>query len=62
MNNVFLIERADVIDTYILRYGLGTQMRFSFAAAAGLFRTVVNFSLLLLANWLANRYGNRGLF
>jgi len=61
MNNSTLLERADVIDTYVLRVGL-RNMRYSFAAAAGLFRTVVNFSLVLLANWLANRYGGRGLF
>jgi len=61
MNNAALMEHADVIDTYIMRFGL-RQMRFSFAAAAGFFRTIVNFSLLLFANWLANRYGGRGLF
>jgi len=61
MGNTQLFEHADVIDTYILRIGIG-GMRFSFAAAAGFFRTVVNFSLLLFANWLANRYGGRGLF
>ena len=61
MGNTQLFEHADVIDTYILRTGIG-GMRYSFAAAAGLFRTVVNFSLLLFANWLANKHGERGLF
>ena len=61
MGNSSIMEHADVIDTYIMRVGL-RNMRFSFAAAAGFFRTVVNFSLLLFANWLANRYGGRGLF
>ena len=61
LNNSSLMEHADVIDTYIMRFGL-RNMRFSFAAAAGFFRTIVNFSLLLFANWLANRYGGRGLF
>ena len=61
MGNSSIMDRADVIDTYIMRVGL-RNMRFSFAAAAGFFRTVVNFSLLLFANWLANRYGGRGLF
>jgi len=61
MGNSSIMETADVIDTYILRTGL-RGMRYSFAAAAGFFRTVVNFSLVLFANWLANRYGGRGLF
>jgi len=61
MANSSILERADVIDTYIMRSGL-SNMRYSFAAAAGFFRTIVNFSLLLFANWLANRYGGRGLF
>ena len=61
LSNRLLIEHADVIDTFIYRTGL-SQMRFSFAAAAGFFRTIVNFSLVLLANWLANRHGGRGLF
>ena len=60
-NNASLMEHADVIDTFVLRMGL-RGMRYSFAAAAGFFRTIVNFSLLLIANWLANRYGGRGLF
>jgi putative aldouronate transport system permease protein len=61
MNNRLLMESADVLDTYVLRVGL-RQMRYSFAAAAGLFRNVINFGLLLFANWLANKYGNYGLF
>jgi len=59
--NRMLLETADVIDTYVLRTGI-RQSRFSFAAAAGLFRTVVNFGLVLGANWLANKYGDYGLF
>jgi len=61
LNNAVIMEHADVIDTFVFRTGL-RGMRYSFAAAAGLFRTVVNFSLLLTANWLANKYGDRGLF
>jgi len=61
MTNAQIREHSDVIDTFIMRRGL-TDMRYSFAAAAGLFRTVINFCLLLTANWLANKYGDRGLF
>lgn len=45
---------ADVIDLYILNYGIGTG-RFSFGTAAGVFKSVVSLSLLSIANWLSRR-------
>jgi putative aldouronate transport system permease protein len=45
---------ADVIDLYILNYGIGTG-RFSFGTAAGVFKSVVSLSLLTIANWLSRR-------
>ncbi len=47
---------AEVLDTYVLNYGIG-QGRYSFATAIGLFKSVVSIVLLLLANWLARRAG-----
>ncbi len=47
---------AEVLDTYVLNYGIG-QGRYSFATAIGLFKSVVSIVLLLLANWLARRGG-----
>jgi putative aldouronate transport system permease protein len=61
MGNAMLREHADVLDTYILRVGI-RENRFSFASAAGLFRTVVNFSLVLIANFVANKTTGSGLF
>jgi putative aldouronate transport system permease protein len=61
MSNALLRETADVFDTYVLRIGIG-QMRFSYSAAVGLFRTFFNFLLVLGANWLANKVGDYGLF
>lgn len=57
MTNATLRETGDVISTYVFRVGLG-QSRFSFAAAAGLFGSVVNVTLLLIANKVASRSGN----
>lgn len=45
---------ADVIDLYILNYGIGTG-RFSFGTAAGVFKSVVSLTLLTIANWLSRR-------
>lgn len=61
MGNAMLKETADVIDTYIYRYGLG-QFRVSFATAAGLVKAVINFALLLLANKIADVAGENALF
>ncbi len=57
MQNALLREFADVIDTYVYRVGL-RDTRFSYAAAAGLFKSVINFGLLLGANKVANRFGD----
>lgn len=61
MGNAMLKEYADVIDTFIYRLGV-SQGRFSFAAAAGLFKSVINFALLLGANWIAGKFGESQLF
>lgn len=61
MGNARLREYADVIDTYVYRMGIG-QARFSFAAAAGLFKAVINFGLLLGANYLSGKAGETALF
>ncbi len=61
MGNAMLKENADVIDTYIYRYGLG-QFRVSFATAAGLVKAVINFILLLGANKIADIAGENALF
>jgi len=52
----------DILDTYIFRFGFGGAMNPSFAAAAGLFSSVINFALLLTANRIARLLGSEGLF
>lgn len=61
MTNAMLRQTADIIDTYVYRMGI-SQGRFSYAAAAGLFKAVINFGLLLGANYLAGKFGNTALF
>ena len=56
MQNAQLREYADVIDTYVYRVGL-RDTRFSYAAAAGLFKAVINFLLLLGANKASEKFG-----
>lgn len=52
---------ADIIDTYVYRIGL-TEGRFSLAAAVGLFKSLINFALLVIANRLARMMGEQGVY
>jgi putative aldouronate transport system permease protein len=61
MDNSLLREGADILQSYTFRVGLG-QMRFSFGAAVGLFTTIINFALLLGANWISRKAGETSLF
>ncbi|MCC6455512.1 MAG: sugar ABC transporter permease [Caldilineaceae bacterium] len=54
-------EVADVIDTYVYRAGLlGRQ--YSFGAAVGLFKSVLALILMIIANQIARRLGQPGLW
>ncbi len=60
-NNAILMERANVIDTFVLETGIRQQM-YSYATAAGLVKSVINIILLLGANKLARRMGQESLW
>ena len=52
---------SDIIDTYVYRVGLiGRQ--YSFAAAVGLFKSVLAFLLMYMANKVAQKLGQEGLW
>ncbi|WP_245851005.1 ABC transporter permease [Paenibacillus herberti] len=59
--NPTLYETADVIGTYLYRYGL-LGGNFSSGTAIGLFISLINFSLLFLANKLARKYSDYALW
>jgi putative aldouronate transport system permease protein len=52
--NGILIPVANVIDTHVYIMGVETQ-RFSYATAVGLFKSVINVSMLVMANMIARR-------
>lgn len=54
-------EVADIIDTYVYRMGI-INSDYSFSTAAGMFKSVVAFILVLLVNQIAKKAGNEGLF
>jgi putative aldouronate transport system permease protein len=52
----------EILETYIYQYGFQGNMNQSFSVATGLFRSVINFALLLLANRFMKLLGSEGLF
>jgi putative aldouronate transport system permease protein len=63
MQNDLNLATSEVISTYIYKVGLG-KMQMSFSTAVGIFNSIINTSLLFLANsftrWLTS--GEQGLF
>ena len=52
---------ADIIDTYVYRMGI-INNDYSFSTAAGMFKSVVAFVLIVIVNTIAKRTNNEGLF
>ena len=52
---------SDTIDIYVLTWGI-SQSDFSLGTAAGMFKSVVSISLIVLANWIAKKTGDERLF
>ena len=52
---------ADIIDTYVYRMGL-QEGKFELATAVGLFKSVINFALVVIANKTARMAGEEGIY
>jgi putative aldouronate transport system permease protein len=52
---------ADIIDTYVYRKGL-VEVQYSFAAAVGLFKSVIAVILVVGANYLAKKLDQEGIW
>ena len=52
---------ADVISTYVYRKGL-LENNFSFSTAVGLFNSVINFTLVVLANQISRKVNDTSLW
>lgn len=59
--NSSIYSTADVISTYVQRVGLNGG-QYGYATAVGLFNSVVNLVLLLLANYVSSKYAEQSLF
>ena len=60
LRNGLIQDVADTIDIYVLQYGL-QHSNYSLATAAGMFKNVVNISLIFIANAIAKRAGEERL-
>jgi putative aldouronate transport system permease protein len=54
MQNSLNLPVSEVIETYVYKIGIISN-QFSYAAAIGLFNTLINFALLLVMNYIAKR-------
>lgn len=61
MQNPLNLPVSEVIATYVYKIGI-IQNQFSYATAIGLFNTLINFSFLLLANYISKRVSKTSLF
>jgi len=61
MKNGVLIPVANVIDTHVFIMGIETQ-RYSYATAVGLFKSVINLGMLVLANSLSRKFTETSLW
>jgi putative aldouronate transport system permease protein len=60
LKNGLIQDVAETIDIYVIKYGI-ESFNYSLATAAGMFKNIVNISLIFIANWLAKRAGEERL-
>lgn len=61
MYNGAVSQVAEVFDTYVYRVGI-QQGQFSYSTAAGLFKSLVGLTLVVISNWLAKKMGEEGVY
>jgi putative aldouronate transport system permease protein len=59
--NPLVYSTGDIIDTWVYRLGL-QNLQFSLATAAGLFKSVISFVLIVISYILANKFADYTVF
>lgn len=59
--NSAVYETADIIDTYVYRYGLG-EMKYAMGTAVGLFKNGIGFVLVVATNAISKRISGNGIW
>ncbi|MDR1971284.1 MAG: ABC transporter permease subunit [Treponema sp.] len=60
LRNGLIQDVSDTIDIFVLEFGF-RHNNFSLATAAGMFKNVVNVTLIFIANWIARKTGEERL-
>lgn len=61
MQNKLVMDVAEVLSTFVYKNGI-KGLQFSLTTAVGFFQSLVCVIFLLLANWIARRLGERGIW
>lgn len=61
MYNINVYDVGDIIDTWVYRTGM-SQLNFSLASAVGLFKSVIGMILMVTANYLSGKFGDRSIW
>ena len=61
MQNPVNLDVSEIISTFVYKRGM-TQFQYSYAAAIGLFNSVINLVLIVVANTFASKVGSTSLF
>jgi putative aldouronate transport system permease protein len=61
LQNPMNIRHSEVLDTYVLKYGL-QQAAYSYGAAVGLFKSVVGIALIVICNYACRKFLKMGIF
>lgn len=63
MQNSLNMSYSEIISTHVYKVGLASGLTdFSYSTAIGVFNSVINFILLLLANWGSKKASGNGIF
>jgi ABC-type polysaccharide transport system permease subunit len=63
MQNSLNLNYSEVISTYVYKVGLASGINdFSLSSAIGMFNSVINFMLLIFANWGCKKLRGSGIF
>lgn len=61
MGNAGNYEVSEIIQTYVMKQGL-SQGRYAYAAAVGLFQSVISICLVMISNFVSKKVSGSGLF
>ena len=64
MQTTLNLSTSEIISTYVYKVGMGSSRDMSYAAAIGLFNSVINVILLVTVNWISRKLSHKevGLF